>query len=66
MQGCQKGIRPCKLDGGGEENLGVADLVDDAGRGEVEDAGATADGGKDGIVSEEVHAEEAETGVRSR
>lgn len=40
--------------------LGVLDLVDDARRGEVEDAGAAVDCGGDGIVVEEVDLEEAE------
>ena len=40
--------------------LGVFDLVNDVGRGEVEDAGAAVDGGGDGVVVEEVDLEEAE------
>lgn len=42
-------------------NLGVLDLIDDARRGEVEDAGAAIDGGEDGVVVEEVDLEETET-----
>ena len=41
-------------------NLGVVDLIDDAGRGEVEDAGAAIDGGEYGVVVEEVDLEETE------
>lgn len=41
------------------------DLVDNAGRGEVEDAVAAAHGGEDGVVAEEIHLEEAEACGRS-
>ena len=40
-------------------------MVDNAGGGEVEDAGAAADGGGDGVVAEEVDLEEAEARGRS-
>lgn len=43
-------------------HLGVMDLVNDARRGEVEDAGAAVDGGGDGSAVEEVDLEETETG----
>jgi hypothetical protein len=36
------------------------DLIDDAGRGEVEDSGAAIDGGYDGVVVKEIDLEETE------
>lgn len=48
-----------------KQDLGVVDLVDNAGRGEVEDAVAAAHGGEDGVVAEEIHLEEAEARGRS-
>ncbi|RDX62605.1 hypothetical protein CR513_59048, partial [Mucuna pruriens] len=48
-----------------EEYLGVVDLVDNAGRGEVEHAAAAANGGEDGVVAGEIHLEEAEADRRS-
>lgn len=41
------------------------DLVDNAGRGEMENAGAAVDGGSDGVVVEEVDLEETEASFSS-
>jgi hypothetical protein len=39
------------------------DLIDAAGRGEVEDSGAAVDGGEDGAVVKEIDLEETEAGL---
>ena len=41
-------------------DLGVCDLIDDARRSEVEDAGGAADGGDDGVIVKEINLEETE------
>jgi hypothetical protein len=43
-----------------KKNLWILDLIDDAGRGEVEDSGAAIDGGYDGVVVKEIDLEETE------
>lgn len=46
-------------------NLGILDLIDDAGRGQVEDAGAATNSAENGRVVEEINLEETETSFSS-
>ena len=46
-------------------NLGIMDLIDDAGRGEVEDTGAAINSAENGGVVEEINLEETETSFGS-